>query len=346
MLYAEHLLARFNSLQREAAVLRCLDKPMPKDLFDLYEDDLEFCLRASSTKRQELIKGLLHLIAYSYRPLSLSEVISWLQQMTESEYFDTEDIPEIFKCFLRIGDPGTDAEARNSLQLGSGANNPLPNMVEDATSISSYQPIDDGWLPIKFHERHMRAFFRDQDRSGGDFHIGTSEAHRQIFLISARFAWPALVDEVNPGTSFQAYATEHVFHHWTAIDPGAHSVEERVEVYETLWNLIQRHAFAELIELTGTSYSDSVNDDFFVLIEKWTNSLSKAESSKLSIEARGWWEHLVQDSRRALLPLARAHLRRIYRSNAKEYALISFRKLRDCLDVVSSNHEGMWFAWY
>lgn len=65
ILYAEHLLARVNNLEREGAVLRSLEKPLPLTLYQLYEVTIAECFRRTESSHRALVFKLLQWILYS-----------------------------------------------------------------------------------------------------------------------------------------------------------------------------------------------------------------------------------------------------------------------------------------
>ena len=105
MLYAEHMLTRFDSLGRQGAVIQAVENPMPATLYELYEASLVECQRRMLPTHREIGCMLLHWITFSYTPLVLDSVLSLLRYISEDESFNLEEIPEVFSRFLRIGGP-------------------------------------------------------------------------------------------------------------------------------------------------------------------------------------------------------------------------------------------------
>lgn len=334
MLYAEHLLAQWNSLRREGAVLRSLKKSLPATLHELYETLLETCHRRTASDHQELVKFLLHLVAYSFRPLILDEVTSLLRHLMDSPEFDVDEIPEAFTYFLRVGDPGSDAEARAKLQSQGGWRTAIQDL-EKGISENSDLIYNDGRLPVKFQERSMRSFFLDAAK--GQLHWSSSEAHRQIFLASAKLARPSPgTDGIKLRAMFQKYATHYMLQHWRNISPEEHSSEDRGSVMEALWALItDQHDYAGMIEWNGSRYQDIFGNEGFDKIAKWATLLDSNDGVQLGEGAAEWWQAIADDHRQALIPLTETHLKKLHQAQDQHQALTSLNSLISGLRTVS-----------
>ncbi|KAF4419151.1 hypothetical protein CFRS1_v015535 [Colletotrichum fructicola] len=101
-----------NTLEREGAVLRSLEKPLPRTLYHLYEVTTAECFRWTESRHRELVSKLLQWIAYSLRPMNLKGSLSLLRFWSNESDFDLEEIPEPFSKLLRICDPDSGAETR------------------------------------------------------------------------------------------------------------------------------------------------------------------------------------------------------------------------------------------
>nr|CEG05133.1 unnamed protein product [Fusarium clavum] len=164
MLYAEHMLQQFDALGREGAVLRTLEQPLPTDLHGIYDRMLRDCYRRTDASYHMVVTKLLYWVVYSFRPLTLDEVTSLVKLWTKNPTSDLDDIPEPFSKFIRIGDPGADAEARASLQAQETWGKAIAELEEDK---EAYQPnaiFDDGGLLVKLRERSLRSYFRALQR--------------------------------------------------------------------------------------------------------------------------------------------------------------------------------------
>jgi hypothetical protein len=232
MLYAEYLLIQLNALGREGAVLKRLNKPLPENLHEIYELSLSDCTRRTGPGRQHMVTKLLHWTAFSYRPLVLDEVTSLLRYWANDSNFDIDEIPEPFSRFIRVGDPGSDAEARARVNNSQGYwTTSVDSLKKNQDSMNPEAVYNDGSLPVKFLERSVRAFFRE-DVTTSSRRWSSSEAHRQMFLDCAKLARPAPADEIAVDERLRGYATMYVFHHWCMINHEQHSTEEKAEVME------------------------------------------------------------------------------------------------------------------
>ena len=344
MLYAEHMLLRFNSLGREGSVLRNLDNPLPADLHSLYETLLEECHRRTASKRQLLVTKLLHWVAFCYRPLVLDEIVSLLKYLTSDPDFDIEEIPEPFNKFIRVGDPGTDAEARAKIQSHDNTI-VVEDLERNPDSASQDLIYDDGGLPVKFQERSMRSFFQEASkaREPKSLRWGASKAHRQIFLVAAELAQP---DTETPGTDLiidnrlKEYATEYLVYHWWEINPAEHSVAENAEVMQAFGNaLLNQTNYVSMLEKIGPNYGEDFTDETFQKVCQWARLLESegdALRTHLSDSVAEWWAGLDQNPRRCLLELTKGHTRELYSNLEIKDALVSFRAIRKTLHLVSS----------
>ncbi|KAL6365743.1 hypothetical protein LRP88_00318 [Fusarium phalaenopsidis] len=310
MLYAEHMLLQLNDLGREGAVLRSLNKPLPGDLHDLYEALLTECYRHLASNHGFLVNRLLHWVAYAFRPLSLNEAVSLLSCWAEGGESDIEGIPRPLTKFIRVGDPGADAEARAKIQSQGGWGTAVNQLekTQDATPDAIY---DDGTLPVKFHERSMRSFFREAPRKEETQRWKPSEAHRQLFLDCAKMARKD--STVIP--SLRQYATRYLVSHWRQIKLEEHSAEEQVEVMEAFGLALRnKYSYATLLEQQEAAYKDIFPDDAFDKVSRWAKL-----KVTLSREVAEWWADLAENPRNCLVPLAKAHLKGLYNAiNTKE----------------------------
>ncbi|RTE79591.1 hypothetical protein BHE90_005917 [Fusarium euwallaceae] len=328
MLYAEHMLLQLNDLGREGAVLRSLDKPLPGDLHDLYEALLTECYRHLASNHEFLVNRLLHWVAYAFRPLSLNEVVSLLSTWAEGGESDIEEIPRPLTKFIRVGDPGADAEARAKIQSQGGWGTAVNQLerTQDATPDAIY---DDGTLPVKFHERSMRSFFREAPRKEETQRWKPSEAHRQLFLDCAKMARKD--STVIP--YLRQYATRYLISHWKNIKLEEHSTEEQAEVMEAFGlALLNKYSYATLLEQQDAAYKDIFPDDVFDKVSQWAKL-----NVTLGQEVTEWWADLAENPRNCLVPLAKAHLTGLYNAINTGEAVKRFNRVRDALQLSNMN---------
>ena len=92
MRYVDHMLRRLNMIGREKAVLKDLEKNLPKSLEELYDLMLREC-QQNRTKEQYLtLKKLFAWLAYSKRSLTLDEGSELIDRTIHEDHtFDIED---------------------------------------------------------------------------------------------------------------------------------------------------------------------------------------------------------------------------------------------------------------
>lgn len=336
MLYAEHLLLNFDALGREGAVLRSLDKPMPPTLHELYESLLETTHRRIALTHQQLIKTVLHLVAFSFRPLVLHEVNSLLDYLTDTKDFDIEDVLQPLSSFIRAGDPGADAEARAKVNSRGG----WQTTVEDLEKTGASSPdkvYSDASLPIKFRERSMRSFFRTSPTTECTLHWSPSEAHRQLFLMMAKLATPVNNGNAEElGVRVKKYCTHYSLQHWREINPGEHTLTEQAEVLEAFWGMMTNQTnFVAMIEWNGSLYSTILPDEAIQRVSEWAKLVGSVKELEINQAAAEWWTELGERPRDVFLPLARAHVERLYKAIGLTQALVSFRGLKNAVEAVS-----------
>ncbi|KAJ5966631.1 hypothetical protein N7481_013345 [Penicillium waksmanii] len=334
MLHADYMPTRINSLRREGPVLRNLERPTTPTLYDLFDNLLSACLKRFSSSRQEITTLLLHLVAHSFRPLSLNEVTSLLYKLSNGEIVDTRELSEVFTYFLQVGDSSTDAEERARIEAMGGA-------LTKAEELESGHPIgtkliqDDGKLPVSFRERSVQSFICGSSGKWGQAHWEASEAHRRIFLIMAQLLQPLDGGHIEGNhLPIRIYASQHVLEHWQNIKLKRHSNEHLLEVMNILWELLQSSAFADMIEYTETDYSLAFFSGSQSIV-MWTKDIPLNDSWHTPKDAREWWGRSSWDPSEALLPLTKAHLQDLYQSKRNSGALKAFNALRNSL-----NHSG------
>jgi hypothetical protein len=92
MRYVDHMLRRLSVIGREKAVLKDLERNLPRSLEELYELMLRDC-QANRTEKQYLtLKKLFAWLAYSKRALTLDEAGELIARTVDDDKsFDIED---------------------------------------------------------------------------------------------------------------------------------------------------------------------------------------------------------------------------------------------------------------
>jgi hypothetical protein len=337
MLYAEHLLQRLDYIGREGAVLKSLLQKKPENLHGIYEILLDECQRRMPPAHQAVAASLLHWIAFSKMPISMNGISSLIKELSSDATFDIEEIPEFFSKFLRIGDPGFDAQLRAEIEMSERT--AVYDLKQEPESED--EAYSDGPLPVKFLERSMRHYFTDSSPNTSAFRWGPSEANRQIFLTCARLAQPVRTDV---DKELQHYCALFLINHWLDIDMEQHDVRQQVEVLETLAEAMSNKTnLSEMLRRANMSYgkgkSTTITND---RIKIWFQLLSKEEvRSQLSEFAVTWWDGVGLDPSTCRRGLAEGYLRDLYKSLNGEDAISAWTLLQGVLHAVSK--EGSWY---
>ncbi|KAL0934771.1 NACHT and TPR domain-containing protein [Colletotrichum truncatum] len=334
LLYAEHLLGKLNALGREGAVIRSLERPLPSTLHELYETSIEECIRRTESSYRELVVKLLHWTAFSFRPLTLDEVVSLLRYWVGSSEFDIEDIPAPFAKILQIGGADSDAESRAKMEYRGGWSTAVAELDTSQKSSSSDGIYDDGALSIKFKERSMRGFYLAEPTTPTKTHLQPSEVHRQMFLDCARLIWPKEFDRTEIDENLREYAVSHLITHWRNIDLEKHDVQQRVEAMEALAStFLDLKSFAMVQESKEPIYKEHINEEFFEQLAKWSNILNVV-GTQLSTDAAEWWNEVATRPQNCLLHLIQGHIRRLSFATDLRDVWISYLAVRSALTAV------------
>ncbi|KAK1676525.1 hypothetical protein BDP55DRAFT_550677 [Colletotrichum godetiae] len=333
-LYAAHMLRRFDSLGREGAVIRNLEKPLPSGLHGIYEGLLTDCYRRTELEHKPVVSKLLHWMAFAFRPLTLNEVVSLVRLWLNDANFDLESVPEPFESFLQVGDPGSDAEERVKIQAQGGWGTAVSELEKTQTVVDREAIYNDGELPVKFKERSMRSFFIEEPDTA-DIHahrIRPSEIHRQMFLDCTKLACTTSHYPFPIASALSRYAVVHMIPHWSRIDFESHTVAEQIETMEALAStLSNKKSFSRMMEWTGSSYSSTFTDEVFERVSRW-GQLRSVHNEGMDKNAVEWWRTVSENPQACLLlSLIKAHLRQTYISLNVDTALASYRRARDAI---------------
>lgn len=337
------MLARFDNLGREGAVIRNLEKPLPLGLHGIYEGLLTDCYRRTELEHKPIVSKLLHWLAFAFRPLTFNEVVSLVRLWVNNVNFDLEQVPEPFESFLQVGDPGSDAEERAKIQAQGGWGTAVSELGKTQTAVDREAIYNDGELPVKFKERSMRSFFIEEpDKTDIHAHrIRPSEIHRQMFLDCTKLACTTGHYPFPISSALSRYAVVNIVSHWSRIDFESHTTEEQIEVMEALAStLSNKKSFARMMEWTGSTYSSTFTVEVFERLSRWSQLLSIHEE-ELSEDAGEWWKIVSENPRNCLISLVKAHLRQIYISLNVDTALASYRRARDAMKTVRSTFPYM-----
>jgi len=91
MLYVEHMLRRLSYIGHEDAVLKDLEQNLPDDLQSLYQLMLTECHKGRTKAQYTALKRLFAWLAFSKRPLTLSEATALVKVTVPDGSFNFED---------------------------------------------------------------------------------------------------------------------------------------------------------------------------------------------------------------------------------------------------------------
>lgn len=321
MLYAEHLLHRYNILAREGAVLQDMKKPAPVDIDELYERMVDECYQRTTAENRGAVATLLQWISFSFSPLTLDDITSLLRFVTKDSSFVIEDIPQPFSKFLRIGhqrapaeeeedkDPAS-AEVRNE---GERRLWTLPDLLDPNKFGSDYleEQFNDGALPVNFQVRQMRSFFRwdthsenhDRQETTGCLELRktSAQAFRDMFLVSAQLVHPDEKEAFNklaPG--LQKCIVCDVLFYWLEIEPENSTLAENKAVMEAFVALISsQNGYAEMVlHQEGSIPYKSLLKKLW----KWKRTATADGHllAQLAPNERKWWDKVFEVPKRVI----------------------------------------------
>ncbi|KLO89182.1 uncharacterized protein LW93_12603 [Fusarium fujikuroi] len=330
MLYAQHLLGRFDGLGREGAVLRALSQDKPKNLHEIYEILLAESQRRMPPKHQEVAASLLHWVAFARRLLTLSEIQSLVKYLAQDSKFDIEEIRELFDKFLRVGGPGYDTEVLARLQASQATAVQDLKQDDDDKHDSIY---DDGPLPVTFKERSMRHYFTNSSHGASDFRWGPSEANRKMLVTSAE-----LLRQPRKSISERLlkYSALHFLGHFISITIDQHTSEEQIEVLEVFAEAMSdKTGLAEMMAKSGIIYGKPGAGALTnTKVSEWAGLLEKPEvKERLSDFAIQWWKPLGSAPATCRIDIAKGYLRQLYGAENAKDAFDSWQKLHGILQV-------------
>ncbi|KAF4995949.1 hypothetical protein FGRMN_4804 [Fusarium graminum] len=337
MLYAEHILHRLDDLGRQGAVLRAIGQPLPSDLHAIYESMLRDCYRRTDAGYHTVVNKLLYWVAFAFRPLILNEVASLAKVWSNYADFDLEDIPEPFAKFIRVGDPGADAEERASLQAREAWGAAITELEVNKDDDQPDAIFDDGKLLVKFRERSLRSFFRETPQSGSLHRWTPSQACCQIFLDCVSILRSTSQEAAGAIESVKSFAVEHLMKYWIGIKLKDRSIEEQVKVMEAMGTIMtDRHQYPALIELQKDYYTTRFTEKFFLNLSQWA-ALLETVQHRLSKDSFQWWGEAVKSPANCLWHIAKAHAERIFNATDAAHAKTAFTAFVGCFRASQHN---------
>lgn len=334
LLYAEHVLRRFNNLSREPLILRHLEQEMPESLEQLYSIMLSDLLRKTSNEQRQALKSLFLWIAFAVRPITLSEALAIVKLLPGDLDLEEElQTPQLGR-FLRIADrveevdlssPSSDSEL-DDLQ-GQG---------------SRHESAYDDWnLPLKFQERSMRDYFRVAkfDEDPESLRTTGFEAHRQIFItLSQIIRKKAGTDVSDRLRGFAGYSwLMHLGWVWWYNKLGRPTEEQKIEFLEAVGAVFNgEDEAAASIEKQDTYYEYLGINGLETKLKYIETVASEVGIDKLNESTSVWAKEITTSWQKAFIDLAKAHIRRWLSATDLKSAKQSYRFARSALARVST----------
>ena len=303
MLYIEHMVRRLSVIGREGSVLKDLEKNLPDNLEALYKLLLAECQRGRTHTQYLTLKTLFAMLAYSERPLSLDEATELVKLTDPDDTFDIED--EVIGRSARLLDLGRDQDEADD-------DNPVSDhQNDDSDSGSSDHDAEllsaRGKTRIALQERSMRDYFRAVNVEDGGLRTSAEHSHLLIFELLVRLLCDEAPTKVVDKPCLHAYAAQYWAHHFVKIDVAVEHVSKVLGGLSTISN--NENNIAASFETYGALYYDTLEEQTSFLA-KFRAFLQLAEGvDDLSPTLKDWAKDLSDAPEKALLPLARGHVR-------------------------------------
>ena len=317
MLYAENMLRQFNRMAREPLILKHLATSMPENIEKLYENILDDLQHRIKSSQHSSLKILLAWLAFSREPLTLNDSLGLLKLLPG----ETLDLEEELQ-----------GQQLSRLLKIAGFEERSDDYDENSTGLEATDPdstYDDGDLPLKFQERSMRGFFRGAQRGEAGLRTYLADAHRLIFTTCSDIICGKLE---GAHESLQKYAaTSWAFHlSWAGIAHQAVPEEEKIAGLEALGQIMSReeNGAAKVIESSGYDYKEAEKDfkaDWFLANFQFFAKEVDKMPERFTPETAAWAKETAADKAHALIPLARAHVARMFEAREISPALRSYR---------------------
>ncbi|EKG11466.1 hypothetical protein MPH_11481 [Macrophomina phaseolina MS6] len=333
LLYAEHMLKRFNATGREPLILKQLDQSMPDTLEQLYTTILADLQRKATLEQQQTLKDLFIWLTFSIRPITVSEAMSLARLLPGQLNLEEELQSQHLSRILRI------ADLEEAIDLSSPSrNSELQELQEQQGSTDA--AYDDWNLPIKFQERSMRDFFRSAKVSEDPKSLRTPvfEAHRKIFITLSQILCGTVGDAVGDGLRTYA-ASCWIFHlswMWYYGKSCRSTDDEKVALLEAVCAVLNGEGdVAKNLELQGVEYDDFGFQNTGPTMAFFATMAKELGEGRLKESVMHWAEEVAGNSKRAFVNLGKAHIRNWFGATDLKLAQRSYKYARGALALVS-----------
>ncbi|KAJ4348566.1 uncharacterized protein N0V89_009943 [Didymosphaeria variabile] len=336
LLYAEHILRRFNNLSREPLILRHLDHEMPENLEKLYSVILSDLLRKTNSEQRKALKTLFLWIAFAVRPITLSEAMVIVKLSPGNLDLEEELQDPQLGRFLRIADRIEEVDLSSP-----SADTDLDDLQEQG---SRHESASDDWnLPLKFQERSMRDYFRVAkfDEDPDSLRTTGFEAHRQIFVTLSRI----LCEKSDTGISdrLRGFAGSSWFMHlgwaWWYNKLGRPTEEQKIELLEAMAAVFNGEGGSSAnIEKQDIYYEYLGTNGLETKVKYFAEVASEVGEGKLKESTSAWIREISTSWEKAFINLAKAHIGRWFSATDLKSAKQSYRFARSALGMTDLKH--------
>ncbi|KAL1647975.1 hypothetical protein SLS58_002299 [Diplodia intermedia] len=306
-LYAEHVLRRLNSLRREAAILKELDK-LPDSLSALYSLLLAECQKGRSDEDLVSLKRLFAWLAYSKRPLTYGEASNLVTFVNDDAKLSLEEEIEGKSArLLRLAQMTSEDEESSDESDGEGS-----ETADEA--LENHDDTDPNTLvPLRFQERSLRQYFREAIVDEYGLRSSPSSAHLIIFKTIATILTTDVEDDATI-KMLKNYAADFWIHHFLDIEVDRASDDEVKSVIESLSDIVtnKRRALEKIEENASAlgifGESTDLREHMFSSVKKWIDRTSKLPPDFLSPESAELVSSLSEDPTKLMEGIARKHV--------------------------------------
>ncbi|KAK0661719.1 hypothetical protein DIS24_g2303 [Lasiodiplodia hormozganensis] len=307
VLYAEHVLRRLNSLRREAAILKELDK-LPDSLSDLYNVLLAECQKGRSAEDLASLKRLFAWLAYSKRPLTYGEASNLVSFVNDDAKLSLEEEIEGKSArLLRLAQITSEDEESSDDSDGEGS-----ETADEA--IENHDDTDPNTrVPLRFQERSLRQYFREAIVDEKGLRSSPSSAHLIIFRTIATILTTD-VEEDATIRMLKNYAADFWIPHFLDIQVEKASDEDAKAVIESLSDIVTNKGRAlEKVEENASAigiFGDSTDlrENMFTSVKQWVDRASKLPSGFLNPDSSELISTLSEDPAKLMEGIARKHV--------------------------------------
>ncbi|RDW63670.1 hypothetical protein BP6252_11215 [Coleophoma cylindrospora] len=334
LLYVEHILRRYDTIGREGAVLKDMDRVFPENLEGLYDLMLSDCLRRTPPEQRETLRIIFVWLAYSLRPLTL-ELLTSLQTFTsqDNSYDIEEELQGRLSRILQLVEPTKASDEETNPKVSQ--------LLRETEAIDG--PIkeqDDSSLPVQFQERSLRGFFRPSKKIEGGLRTSYTPAHMSIFVTCSQILCSG--DTAN-SESLRGYAAACWHSHFYSISGSELSDTDNISIVEALAAIMtNENNVSKTFEEIGFDYTAllAVWDEgkFEKGVVDWAASAVKRFLPRLSSNASAWVQSVVEDPQNAWIPLAKAHIKNWYQATDITGSMRSFRYAQSAILKTNLKH--------